>query len=165
MPAQAVANGLKLPPLPNIPSPNDLERRLFSLSCPFMKIGGLPRGGQFRLQGPCINVPTNLQTVCDFLPRLPDEARVILLKFKRKLTYKGHYMYDTVRPAVVLAWLQWLKENNPLYKDIDVRSNWNQLLSEYEERGKCLIAKKYWNLVINLECEFWWNCFCFHIVN
>ena len=136
MPAQAVANGLKLPPQPNIPLPNDLERRLFSLACPFMKIGGLPRGGQFRLQGPCINVPTNLQSVCEFLPRLPDEAGVILLKFKRKLSYKGHYMYDTVRPAVVLAWLQWLKENNPLYKDIDVRSNWNQLLSQYEQQGK-----------------------------
>ncbi len=137
MPAQAVANGLKLPPQPNIPAPNDLERRLFSLACPFMKIGGLPRGGQFRLQGPCINVPTNLSPVCELLPRLPDEAGVILLKFKRKLAYKGHYMYDSVRPAVVLAWLQWLKENNPLYKDIDVRSNWNQLLSEYEKRGKC----------------------------
>ncbi len=136
MPAQAVANGLQLPPLPNLPPPNDLERRLFSLACPFMKIGGLPRGGQYRLQGPCINVPTNLETVCDFLPRLPDEAGVILLKFKRKLSYKGHYMYDTVRPPVVLAWLQWLKENNPLYEDVEVRSNWNQLLSGYEENGK-----------------------------
>ncbi len=140
MPAQAVANGLELPPLPNIPAPNDLERRLFSVACPFMKIGALPRGGQYRLQGPCINVPTNVQTVCDFLPRLPDEAGVVLLKFKRKLAYKGHYMYDTVRPAVVLAWLQWLKENNPLYKDIDVRSNWHHLLSEYEERGKYMMS-------------------------
>ncbi len=105
-----------------------------------MKIGGLPCGGQFRLQGPCINVPTNLQPVCDFLPRLPDEAGVILLKFKRKLTYKGHYMYDTVRPAVVLSWLGWLKENNPLYKDIDVRSNWNNLLSQYEERGEFIMS-------------------------
>ncbi len=140
MPAQAVANGLRLPAVPNIPLSNDLERRLFSLACPFMKIGALPRGGQYRLQGPCINVPTNLQTVCDFLPRLPDEARVVLLKFKRKLAYKGHYMYDRIRPAVVMAWLTWLKENNPLYKDIDIRSNWCQLLEEYEKCGKWYIS-------------------------
>ena len=33
-------------------------------------------------------------------------------------------MYQYVRPSVVLTALQWLKSNNPLYKDIEINSNW-----------------------------------------
>ena len=46
------------------------------------------------------------------------------MKLKRKLCYKGHYMYQYVRPAKLLATLQWLKLNNPLYKDVDINSDW-----------------------------------------
>ena len=33
-------------------------------------------------------------------------------------------MYQYVRPAKVLAALEWLKENNPLYLDITINSDW-----------------------------------------
>ena len=33
-------------------------------------------------------------------------------------------MYDFVRPNKVIAALEWLKTNNPLYKDIAVNSEW-----------------------------------------
>jgi hypothetical protein len=48
---------------------------------------------------------------------------MVPLKLKRKLCYKGHYMYQYVRPANVLAALQWLKSNNPLYKDVRINSD------------------------------------------
>ena len=34
------------------------------------------------------------------------------------------YMFQYVRPAKVLAALQWLKLNNPLYKDIKINDDW-----------------------------------------
>ena len=33
-------------------------------------------------------------------------------------------MYQYVRPAKELAALQWLKLNNPLYKDVEINSDW-----------------------------------------
>ena len=33
-------------------------------------------------------------------------------------------MFQYVRPAKVLAALQWLKLNNPLYKDIEINDDW-----------------------------------------
>ena len=46
------------------------------------------------------------------------------MKLKRKLCFKGHYMYDYVRPAKVLAALEWLKENNPLYREVTINIDW-----------------------------------------
>ena len=33
-------------------------------------------------------------------------------------------MYQYIRPAKVLAALQWLKSNNQLYRDIEINNNW-----------------------------------------
>ena len=35
-----------------------------------------------------------------------------------------YVMFQYVRPAKVLAALQWLKLNNPLYKDIKINDDW-----------------------------------------
>ena len=46
------------------------------------------------------------------------------MKLKRKLCYNGHYMYQYIQPAKIIAALQLLKSNNPLYKDIQINNNW-----------------------------------------
>ncbi len=33
-------------------------------------------------------------------------------------------MYNYVRPDKVMIALKWLKQNNPLYSDIDINANW-----------------------------------------
>ena len=76
------------------------------------------------IHGPAVNVPSNVDTICTCLPRLPSQSELIPLKFKRKLCYKGYYMYDYIRPNVVFSALQWLKNNNPLYKDIEINTSW-----------------------------------------
>ena len=69
------------------------------------------------IHGPAVNVPTDLTPVCTLLPRLPSQTQMVPMKLKRKLCYKGHYMYQYVQPAKVLAAL---KLNNPLYKDVEM---------------------------------------------
>ena len=49
---------------------------------------------------------------------------MIPFKLKRKLCYKGHYLYDYVRPDKVMTALKWLKANNPLYSSIDIDDKW-----------------------------------------
>ena len=64
--------------------------------------------------------------VCELLPRLPSRAWLVPMKLKRKLCYKGHYMYEYVRPAKIMVALEWLKANNPLYADVDVNLSWEE---------------------------------------
>ena len=33
-------------------------------------------------------------------------------------------MFQYIRPAYIIAALQWLKLNNPLYKDVEINSDW-----------------------------------------
>ena len=135
MPAQCVANNLQLSEIPpELAKLNPLELRLISLRIPFMTMVALPVGKQRSIHGPAVNVPSKLDTVCTQLPRLPSQSELVPLKFKRKLSYKNHYMYDYVTPNNILNALRWLKINNPLYKDIHINTDWvTQSLHDDEE--------------------------------
>ncbi len=140
MPAQAVANGLELDPTPppGLQKPNQMEIMMFRREIPFMKMGSLPRGRQYRMQGPVVNVPSKLETVCQLLPRLPNEAMLVPIKLKRRLCYKGHYLYDDIRPHVVMEWLKWLKENNRHYADVNISFDWCNLMTQFQDNGNCI---------------------------
>ena len=71
-----------------------------------------------------MNVPSKLDSVCTVLSRLPSQSELIPLKLKRKLAYKGHYMYDYVTPKIVLNALRWLKLHNPLYANVEINEEW-----------------------------------------
>ena len=125
MPLQAKANGLQLCPVPSqLSGLNLLELRLISLRVPFMKMVALPSGKQTCIHGPAVNVPSKVDTVCTVLPRLPSQAELIPFKLKRRMVYRGHYMYDYISPEKVLTALRWLKQNNPLYANIDINEEW-----------------------------------------
>ena len=69
LPAQSVANGLELTMVPDeLVNLNDLECRFISLCIPFMKILSLPRGGQYGINGPCVNVPAKTTAISNLLP-------------------------------------------------------------------------------------------------
>ena len=127
MPVQAKANGLQLSSIPTeLSCLNALELRLISLRVPFMKMVALPSGKQRCIHGPAVNVPSKLDSICTMLPRLPSQSELIAVKLKRKLAYRGHYMYDFVSPGRVMNALVWLKSNNPLYANIEINDNWLQ---------------------------------------
>ena len=103
---------------------NALELRLVSLRVAFMKLVALPSSKQRSIQGPAVNVPSKLDSLCTMLPRLPTETELIAFKLKRKLKYKRYYMYDYVSPEKLTNALEWLKANNPLYADVNVNEQW-----------------------------------------
>ena len=88
MPVQAKANGLQLYDIP--PELSALELRLISLHVLFMKMLALPCGKQRSIHGPAVNVPSKVNTICDVLPRLPSQSKLVPLKLKRKVAYRGH---------------------------------------------------------------------------
>ena len=67
---------------------------------------------------------------------------VVPLKLKRKLAYKGHYMYDYITPQKLLDALTFLKANNPLYADIDVNMEWLETaMANDAELCECLVEQ------------------------
>ena len=46
------------------------------------------------------------------------------MKLKRKLEYKQAYLHDTICPEKVITALHHLKNNNPLYGDIEINEDW-----------------------------------------
>ena len=69
-----------------------------------MKMAALPCGKQCAIHRPTVNVPINLMPVCTLLPRLPSQARMVPMKLKRKLCYRGKYVSVCIRPAKVLSY-------------------------------------------------------------
>ena len=81
-----MANGLELPKVPDeLQDLNDLERHFISLRIPFMKLVALPKGGQFGINGPCVDVPSTVTAMCDLFPRLPSQVQLFDFKLKKKL--------------------------------------------------------------------------------
>ena len=141
MPLQAKANGLKLCELPpELSDLNALELRLICRHVPFMKMVALPSGKQRCIHGPAVNVPSKVDTIVDILPRLPSQSELVPLKLKRKIEYRGHYLYDYVTPQKPLDALRFLKANNPLYGDIDINEEWLEVaIANDTELSECLL--------------------------
>ena len=123
-----------------LPVLSGLELRLICLRVPFMKMVALPSGKQRSIHGPAVNVPSKVDTICNVLPRLPSQTELVPLKLKRKVAYRGHYMYDYITPQKPLDALKFLKANNPLYAHIEVNEQWfEQAMANDEDLCKCLI--------------------------
>ena len=112
---------------------NNLELHTICKRILFMKLVKLPRGKQKGIKGAAVNVPADLGPACCLRPRIPTDAHIISLKLKRKLQYKQAYLHDTIRPEKVIAALQYLKNNNPEYSDININENWIQQWHELDE--------------------------------
>ena len=82
-----------------------------------MKLVALPAGKHRKIIGPVVNIRSKLDTICNLLP---SDSEILLLEFKRKVCYKGHYIYGHVSPQKLRNALAWIKLNNPLYENVIV---------------------------------------------
>ncbi|XP_070573805.1 uncharacterized protein [Ptychodera flava] len=125
MPAQAVANNLEVEPVPEqLSFLCNLESQLITRIIPFMKIVALPTGGQHGLRGQVVLVPSNIQKTAETLPRQTSESQIIALSFKRRLSDKYSVKKQYIRPYNVNEALEYLKQNNPFYKNVITNSHW-----------------------------------------
>ncbi|XP_062597979.1 uncharacterized protein LOC134259411 [Saccostrea cucullata] len=124
VPAEAAFNKLCLEDIPpELNSLNSLEQHLIALHIPFMKVTMLPKGGQQNIHGPVVCVPSNIKKTSS-LPLNGNENLLLRVKLKRKLSYKGYYEYQFVNPNHVKTALNYLKENNQWYHDVEINTTW-----------------------------------------
>ena len=134
LPAQSKANYMSLEKIPDkLKDLNHLELHTICKRILFMKLVKLPRGKQKGIKGAAVNVPADLGPACQLLPRIPTDAHIISLKLKRKLEYKQAYLHDTIRPEKVITALKYLKNNNPMYSDININENWIQTWQQLDQ--------------------------------
>ncbi|TKS65922.1 ATP-dependent DNA helicase PIF1 [Collichthys lucidus] len=143
LPEESVTNNMHLDEIPaELKCLNSLEQHLIARHIPFMKLLCLPRGRQRGCHGPCVSVPVNNTDVANLLPRNECDDKMIRVKLKRKLTYKGHYEYMYVRTDRVRNALRFLMTNNKWYSDVAWNNEWVNTLNGTDENDEQNINQK-----------------------
>lgn len=125
VPGDSFSNNLELEDVPKeLGRLNSLEHHLVALNIPFIKILGLPKGGQKGVHGPVVCVPSDLKNVTTTLPRSEDENLLLKVKLKRKLKYKGYEEYQFVNSKHLEEALSFLKQNNEWYSHVELNKDW-----------------------------------------
>lgn len=79
-----------------------------------MQIKSLGYERQYGLCGQIVNVPLNIDSTVQSLPRCLDDTQTIQLHLKKRLSFKSYYMCESIRPKVIYAG-KYL-EKTPLYQ-------------------------------------------------
>ena len=122
IPCQSVYNKLDIFKLPRqFTDIRRLEQVLVSRRILFKKVTIMPKGNSPKLKGTICNIPIEMVDVnCNSLPRPADSNGLIIVKLKRKVEYRGHVLFEPVRPEFVKQFLYFLKKHNKLYEDINI---------------------------------------------
>ena len=99
-----------------------LEKVLIAKRLLFKKVTIMPSGQMPKMFGTICNMPVDTAEVTDLLPRSAVSDGLVYVKLKRKLEYYGHLLFEAVRPMFLERLLRFLKENNPLYCNILVKT-------------------------------------------
>ena len=134
LPVCAKANFMTFPTKPDLLNLTELEERLISPRIPFMQIRELPRGGQLSIHGNVVNVPADVNSTVNLLPRSVSESETIPVKLKRRLDYKHHYQFQSIRPKKVLQAVEYLVRTSKLFQDegIQINDGWMDSLNTIE---------------------------------
>ena len=92
-------------------------------------------GRYLKVQGNLILMSTDIEHSMSKI--LPCEQQIIPVSLKRKIAYKGYYIEEWVDVAKIEIYFNWLKKNNPFFKDMQLNKS---RLAMYEQ-----------NLVENIE--------------
>ena len=87
----------------------------------FKKVTVIPKGQSPKVKGSICNIPiSEIDDNCSSLPRPADSNGVIIVKLKRKEAFRGHVLFEPVRPRLIESLLQYLKKHNHLYRNIEI---------------------------------------------
>ena len=123
-----VSNDLWLDEIPEELKVSDLEQQLFSKTILFMKIKPMPKLQNVKIVERVINVPlhdVDISKTITSLPRSPDSAYLVNVKFKRKLDMNNTEKEAMIRASAPLNAVKKLQElGNPFYMDVKVDENY-----------------------------------------
>lgn len=127
LPANSTSNGFRYPPKPcNLPDLDPISIRLISPRIPFMSIRRLRRDGQYGIMGQVINVPVDVNSMVQQLPRRLDDDFSFNVCLKRKLIHKSSYLSGFVNKRDLKIWLEYLVRQ-PLYRHFNISVDWSQV--------------------------------------
>ena len=134
VPCQAVSNRLAVELLPKeFRDLRRLERVLVAERILFKKVTVMPKVQSPKVKGSICNIPiSEIDNNCNSLPRPADSNGVIIVKLKRKAAYRGHMLFEPIRPRLTESLLQYLKKHNHLYRktEIEIESIPEELQSQ-----------------------------------
>ena len=120
---QVVPNKLEVFDLPvEFQSIRKLEMVLIAKRLLFKKVTIMPYGQMPKIFETICNMPADTLEVTDLLPHSTDSNWLVYVKLKRKLKDHGHVLFEPVRPMFLETLLRFLKESNPLYCNIVVKT-------------------------------------------
>ena len=121
---QAVSNMLKIFPVQDeLKKLNKLECTVISREILFKKIAIMPKGRFPKLRGSICNIPIHVNETTNILPHGADSNGLVIVKLKRKLSFRGHVYFEAVCPESINQALLYLKKYNPLYQDTTINMN------------------------------------------
>ena len=89
----------------------------------FKKMAFLTKEQFQKLKGNINNIPVNTLDIINVLPHGVGSNGLVVVKLKRKLSYRGHVYSESARTESAHMALKYLKENNLLYCDIYIDIN------------------------------------------
>jgi hypothetical protein len=131
--AQAFFNNMEVSEVPEpIKELSNVEAQMLSQVRPFMKIYNLCKGrGQYAVKGAIVHFPTAIKDVCLQLPLTAEEAGIIIVNESTESI--GTCRELEVRPSILYSALEWLKENNSLYRNAATSSREHVLVQNVEQ--------------------------------
>lgn len=87
------------------------------------------------IHGNVVNVPANVNTTVNFLPRSLHKSQTIHIKLKRRLSFKHCYQFQNIRPTKVIEAAEYLINTSELYQNegIQVADAWLDTLNTSDE--------------------------------
>ena len=127
-------SNLKFPDIPDcLKNLTPLAERCVAARIPFMKIEQANYAGQLKIKSGIVNVPIDVSTAVNAIPRSVDDTHVIEVSLMRKMAYKNPYIRERVRPADVWAAAEFLCQT-PLYTEQGITLN-----QEFNPAGNILM--------------------------
>ncbi|KAK3923892.1 Maturase K [Frankliniella fusca] len=124
----ALCNGLEFPVVDKLLLKlNRLEERLLAARHVFQTLWtGMGPDGQYKTKGGIVNVPVDVDTSVNVLPRAMEDTHMIHVRLARKLEYQHNYMSGIVRPKLLYKAAKVLV-NKPLFieEGIKLSSSWS----------------------------------------
>ena len=75
-----------------------LEKVLIAKRILFKNVAIMPCGKMEKIKGTICNIPVNNIGITNLLPRTADSKGLAIVKLKRKVEYRGHVLFEAVRP-------------------------------------------------------------------